>query len=104
MATFTLWDLLAIIGLAAIVALSSAMVVLAFVAIKEGIAKLKWKYKYKHRFDKSPTAKCYCRDCKHHGSETNQCYRFGETTKEYRCTADNWFCWEAEPREKDKED
>lgn len=73
----------------------------AFCGIKEGVAKLKWRYKYKHRFDKPPTAKCYCRDCKHHGSETNQCYRFGETTKEYRCTADNWFCWEAEPREKE---
>lgn len=22
------------------------------------------RYKYRHHFDKSPAAKCYCRDCK----------------------------------------
>ena len=26
----------------------------------------------------------------------------GETTKEYRCTADNWFCLEAYPCEKEE--
>lgn len=91
------------VGLFTTLAIVFAILCLAFCGIKEGIFNLKWRYKYKHRFDKPPTAKCYCRDCKYHGSETNQCYRFGETTKEYRCTADNWFCWEAEPLEKDKE-
>ena len=60
-----------------------------------------WEQKYKHRFDKSPTAACYCKDCTHYGGKT-----FGE-----RCfvhegwrVADNWFCWEAEPREHDPEE
>lgn len=93
-----------LLGMATAVVIVWFILYVAHCGIKEWIHKLKWRYKCKHRFDKPPTAKCYCRDCKHHGSETNQCYRFGETTKEYRCTADNWFCWEAEPVEKDKED
>ena len=31
--------------------------------IGELIDNLRWKYKHKHRFDKPPTAKCYCKDC-----------------------------------------
>lgn len=45
----------------------------------------------KHRFDKPPTAKCYCIDCISH-SEDGYCRKFGSW-----CTADNWFCWAAEP-------
>mgnify|MGYP006330712315 CR=1 FL=1 len=69
-----------------------------YYAVCELIDKLKRKYQYKHRFDKSPTARCYCVDCKYHDDETKRCYRFGETTKGYRCTADEWFCWEATPK------
>ena len=69
-----------------------------YCAVCELIDKLKREYQYKHRFDKSPTARCYCIDCKYHSDETNRCYRFGETTKEYRCTADDWFWWEATPK------
>lgn len=92
-----------LLGMATACVIGFGIVYVAYYLIKDGIHRFKWHYKYKHRFDKPPTAKCYCRDCKYHRSETNQCYRFGETTKEYRCTADNWFCWEAEPIEK-KED
>lgn len=80
---------------------SAALVSFLFIVLCGGIVtwieKLKHRYQYKHRFDKPPTAKCYCIDCVHHDNKTGLCYRFGE---EYRCTADNWFCWEAEPREK----
>lgn len=39
-------------------------------------------------------ATCFCRDCLHHSTETNQCYKFNWHT------ADNWFCWNAEPRDR----
>lgn len=61
----------------------------------EFIYKKKWEYTIKHRFDKPPTAKCYCVDCDRHDN-TARCIKFDHYT------ADNWFCWDAEPR-KDKE-
>ena len=69
-------------------------------AIREGFHKLKWRHKYKHRFDKPPTAACYCRDCKKHGDEdeTQRCYKFDGWH-----TSDDWFCWDAEPREESQE-
>ena len=95
-----IYDLLAIVGGVTLFFIAVFLVIALCDAIKEGISQLKRKYQYKHRFDKPPTAKCYCVDCIHRNDETNQCYRFGVTTKEYRCTADNWFCWEAEPHKK----
>ena len=87
-------DFLALIGISFITLTFFMLAYLTYVGIKELISKLKWRYKYKHRFDKPPTAKCYCRDCKQHGSETNRCYKFDRWH-----TADDWFCWDAEPRE-----
>lgn len=89
-------DFLTFMGLIFMVTLTIFIVYGIVLGIKEGIYELKRRYRYKHRFDKPPTAKCYCLDCKHHDKKTRRCYRF---KKEYRCTADNWFCWEAEPRE-----
>lgn len=70
------------------------------VCIVSGIGQLveKWKrnYRYKHRFDKPPTARCYCLDCRSHDDDTKRCYKFDGWY-----TADNWFCWDANPREKD---
>lgn len=90
------------LGLVALCVIAACIGIAIFYALSELIDRCKWEYRYKHRFDKPPTAKCYCIDCKYHNNESNQCYRFGQTTKEYRCTADNWFCWEAEPIDKEK--
>lgn len=93
-------NFLALMGLAASIIILFTLVYAIYIGIKERISKLKWQYKYKHRFDKPPTAKCYCRDCKRHGSETNLCYKF-----DHWHTADDWFCWDAEPLEMEpKED
>ena len=94
--------ILAIIGAITSAAFIGCMLAFVRVCLEGFIDKAKRKYRYKHRFDKPPTAKCYCIDCRHHDNETGRCYRFGETTKEYRCTADNWFCWEADPRKKEE--
>lgn len=65
----------------------------------------KWKHKYNHRFDKSPTAKCYCIDCEHYGAN-NEFFTANRDAclahKGWR-VADEWFCWCANPCEKDPE-
>lgn len=66
-------------------------------ALKDFIHKLKWKYTYKHRFDKPPTAKCYCKDCTYHAKD-NCCSSFSVIAGATYYTADNWFCWKADPR------
>lgn len=93
---------LIVMGVIFLVSLIALLIGGLYIAFVEWIDDLKYKYRIKHRFDKPPTAKCYCIDCKYHNNKTNRCYRFGETTKEYRCTADNWFCWEAEPCNKEE--
>ena len=91
-------DIFTWVGAVTSLSLACFLFIVLYGGIVTGLEKLKRWYQYKHRFDKPPTAKCYCIDCVHHNNESGRCYRFGE---EYRCTADNWFCWEAEPREKE---
>ena len=66
--------------------------------IHDCIKHFKWEYKYKHRFDKSPTAKCYCKDCKYY-CENGDCM-----SHRYWKVNEAWFCWAAEPRKYDPED
>lgn len=61
------------------------------------ISRKKWEHKYKHRFDKPPTAKCYCIDCTYFGkncraSDPNACM----SHTGWR-VAEDWFCWSAYP-------
>lgn len=57
------------------------------------IKKYKRSQQIKHRFDKPPTAKCYCKDCSSYNLQDGRCYAF-----EIQYVADNWFCWKAEPK------
>lgn len=52
-------------------------------------------YKIKHRFDKPPVAKCYCKDCIHLGEYTHEC----DIIKHYEVRENN-FCNYAKPRKK----
>ena len=60
-------------------------------AVRERLRKKREEYKYKHRFDKPPTAECYCVDCWYRDNETSRCRRYG------RYTMDDSFCEEAMP-------
>ena len=64
------------------------------IVCKEFISNKRYNYMIKHRFDKPPTARCYCKDCRQHG-EDNQCFKFNG-----KRTADEWFCWDAEPKKR----
>ena len=89
------WFLM-VMGGATIIAVVGCFGMFAIEAIKDAIHNAKRHYQYKHRFDKPPTAKCYCVDCWYHDNETGRCCGFHDDT--YRSTADNWFCYHAEPR------
>lgn len=62
-------EFLSDIGFATVACGCMIGVYLSLYAIKEGVKKLKYHYKVKHRFNKPPTAKCYCRDCRFHGAD-----------------------------------
>ena len=89
-------DFLAIIGGAALWVIGFFLIVGLWCGLKELIHTIRYNYRIKHRFDKPPTAKCYCIDCVRHNNETQRCYKFDGWY-----TADCWFCWDADPRKKE---
>ena len=91
-------DFFAFIGFVFLAASAVGIIGALCYEFKEWVIRLKWAYKVKHRFDKPPTAKCYCIDCVRHNNENQKCYKFDGWR-----TADSWFCWDAEPRKKDDE-
>lgn len=91
-------EFLMIMGVIASFVLVLLVIMNVIYRLKTLIEKLTLKYKQKHRFDKPPTAKCYCIDCVYHDNETGRCWRL----KNWH-TADNWFCWDAEPRKTEEE-
>ena len=86
---FTLFGIIS--SVIVLVSIIMFIIMNAYYFIVEKIEELKYDYKIKHRFDKPPLAKCYCKDCKYHGYN-GKCYSFTE-----RYTANNWFCWNAKP-------
>jgi hypothetical protein len=85
----------ALLGKITAIAIAFGLVAIAVMLIKEKTKRVRWKCTYKHRFDKPPTAACYCIDCKSHNNNSGNC-----CAHEGWCTADNWFCWCATPRRK----
>lgn len=88
-------NIFALIGLGFSITIVAVIFCFIVSAIKELFENLKFKYKQKHRFDKTPTAKCYCIDCTCYDTKTGKCYRLN------RNTADCYFCCDAEPRKKE---
>ena len=60
--------------------------------VREMLRKRRKEYEYKHRFDKPPTAECYCVDCWYRDNENSKCRRYDELY-----VADDWFCKDAMP-------
>ena len=85
---------LVIIGGSTLLALGILTIHVICCCVFELITRAKRNYQIKHRFDKPPTAQCYCRDCRLHNNETSECHKFSGWR-----TADSWFCWDADPRQ-----
>lgn len=86
--------ILAYIGGLTLFILSAIILLVLIKEIEDYICRCKYRYEYKHRFNKPPTAECYCRDCKQHSDETNICYVKGWYV------VDSWFCSDAEPKDR----
>lgn len=87
------------IGIATVTVFGFTILVLIIDCIANEIREAIWVYKYKHRFDKLPTAACYCVDCKFHGDaiDSTRCTNRLDVVLQ---TADEWFCQAAEPKER----
>ena len=81
------------VGAVVIISMIVTMIFAVIYAIRQFIRERIWFYKYKHRFDKPSTAKCYCKDCSFYGDFTNR--RLCRKHKE--CFADDFFCKDADP-------
>ena len=81
------------IGMAVTGILVIFLIAIIYICILSYIDKLISRYHIKHRYKKSPTAKCYCRDCEQWESETGKCWDQCNS----RLMAPNWFCCFAEP-------
>lgn len=90
-------DFLSFIGLITLITIAIFTVFVLCSLTVEVIGRIKRNYEVKHRFDKPPTAKCYCRDCDQHNNESNRCYKFDGWY-----TAPSWFCWDANPRKSEE--
>lgn len=82
----------AVIGVCLSFGIFCFIFVLAVDGIREYIRCKKYDYKRKHRFDKPPTAKCYCKDCVYRDVEIGTCSK-GTINHSY----DAWFCADATP-------
>ncbi len=88
------------IGIATVTVFGLSIFLLIVDFISDAIHEAAWIYKYRHRFDKPPTAACYCIDCKFHGDATDltRCTNRKDVVLQ---TADEWFCQAAEPKERE---
>ena len=87
------------IGFATVGVFCVVMLLLIVEFISNEIHEAIWIHKYKHRFDKPPTAACYCIDSKFHGDDVDltRCTNRKDVVLQ---TADEWFCQAAEPKER----
>lgn len=97
------FNCLEVAGIVAILICAIMICIFLWEFISDTIEDFKWAYKRKHRFDKPPTAACYCRDCKYYAKvrDFGKCHR-GHIESSWNI-ADSWFCWQAESLKKDPE-
>ena len=81
------------VGFIVIGSVAIAMVLLLICGIKQFIEGRIWNYKYNHRFDKPPTAKCYCKDCSFYGDFTSRSL----CRKHKSFFPEDYFCKDADP-------
>lgn len=53
-----------VVGVGTVIGVCVCLAYLVIDGIIRGMKILKYRYKEKHRYDKPPIAKCYCKDCK----------------------------------------
>lgn len=87
-----------IIGFSTVFVIVIVLIYCLFSSILDKIKEVLYMHKYKHRFDKKPIAKCYCKDCRRR-FKIGTCNEMGGLY-----VADDFFCKSAEPHKHDPED
>ena len=90
------------IGIAIVAGCVVTIICYAFDRLRDVVRACRWNYKYKHRFDKPPVAKCYCKDCIYHTTKDSNGMGPCEWPGVDRWMPDSGFCYNAEPRKKDQ--
>ena len=87
-------NILELTGLVSIVGIIGAIIWFIVGLVKTIIIpNIAYTYRLKHRFDKPPIAKCYCKDCKLWNPYTGAC----NESHNNRLMAAEWFCCFAMP-------
>ena len=81
------------VGAVVIILMIVAVFLAVIYAIRQFIRERIWIYKYNHRFDKPPTAKCYCKDCSLYGDFTSRSL----CRKHKSHFSEDYFCKDADP-------
>lgn len=92
-------DIFAAIGMIYTLYLFVFFIAMFITFILEKIEKLRKEYKIKHKFDKPPAAKCYCKDCLCYNDEDAIASGYGHCGYLGLDVDDDWFCWQAMPKE-----
>lgn len=74
-------DIFAFVGMIGTLATLFMLFGMFIIFVLEKIKELKRKYQFKHRFDKPPTANCFCKDCIYH-EKNNYCGYVRQKTPE----------------------
>lgn len=94
-------EYLAFFGFMCIFGIVIIVMILLSEFIEEKVKEAKWTYKRNHRFDKPPTAKCYCKDCIYYSQRNGHGKCKCGHIDQYWNIADSWFCWQASPYSSD---
>lgn len=81
------------VGAFVIIAMVVVMIFAVICAIRQFIRERIWIHKYNHRFDKPPTAKCYCKDCSFYGDFASRSL----CRKHKSFFPEDYFCKDADP-------
>ena len=94
-------EFLCAIGFFALAAVVIIAICITFEELTDKIEAFKWKYKREHRFDKPPTAKCYCKDCIYYRQRNEYGKCENDQINKLWYKEDSWFCKDASPRSVD---
>ena len=91
------------IGMVTSIILGIALCTSISIFIWDAVDKHAYKKRLKSRFKGGPTAKCFCKDCRHY-SETHKPTKHNHGAGECRAhqgliVSDCWYCWRASPVE-----
>lgn len=92
----TLRDVFLIIGIIYTLIILMVVIYLIGMCCNDYLLGVKHRYRQRRRFDKPPTAKCYCVDCEYYSSWDENNYTCVAHNGWF--VADNWFCWSATPK------